>query len=270
MDDFLFLPVKSPYNTWQNVRKSKGYEHVAMQLSPRFTTVCIRNCPQYVHNFLNVPSSPCSHRQALGPTWKREYPSVLRIPPCSLPGMASFVNPSKPNFRVTSLKDPTPLISYHIDSWTPACGQNSHTPPSSSHAHEVRASVIRKTSDVTSSWPLTSDEEARGKNSRFRRTCGLRRSLKHLCGFSVLLVFPFDRLTLSWMYRSAKRWAFDRQRGGQVYNLQTTSTWVGTGGPYRHPPCATSGTFMCSLSSFTRLFSSERFSAFLRVRLTKD
>uniref|UniRef100_A0A096MAR0 Interferon regulatory factor n=1 Tax=Poecilia formosa TaxID=48698 RepID=A0A096MAR0_POEFO len=76
---------------------------------------------------------------------------IGRIPPCSLPGMASFVNPSKPNFRVTSLKDPTPLISYHIDSWTPACGQNSHTPPSSSHAHEVRASVIRKTSDVTSS-----------------------------------------------------------------------------------------------------------------------
>uniref|UniRef100_M3ZPE7 Interferon regulatory factor n=1 Tax=Xiphophorus maculatus TaxID=8083 RepID=M3ZPE7_XIPMA len=91
------------------------------------------------------------NKEALGPTWKREYPSVLRIPPCSLPGMASFVNPSKPNFRVTSLKDPTPLISYHIDSWTPACGQNSHTPPSSSHAHEVRASVIRKTSDVTSS-----------------------------------------------------------------------------------------------------------------------
>uniref|UniRef100_A0A3B5M2A1 Interferon regulatory factor n=1 Tax=Xiphophorus couchianus TaxID=32473 RepID=A0A3B5M2A1_9TELE len=86
------------------------------------------------------------HSALTGKTDKR-----ARIPPCSLPGMASFVNPSKPNFRVTSLKDPTPLISYHIDSWTPACGQNSHTPPSSSHAHEVRASVIRKTSDVTSS-----------------------------------------------------------------------------------------------------------------------
>ncbi|KAM4732752.1 interferon regulatory factor 2 isoform 2-T3 [Anableps anableps] len=91
------------------------------------------------------------NKEALGPTWKRDCPSVLRIPPCSLPGMASFVNPSKPNFRVTSLKDPAPLISYHIDGWTPVYGQNSHTSPSSSHAHEVRASVIRKTSDVTSS-----------------------------------------------------------------------------------------------------------------------
>lgn len=78
--------------------------------------------------------------QGLGAVWQRDYSSVLRIPPCSLPGMATFVSPNKPNFRVTSLKDPTPLISYHLDSWTP-----------SASSRETRASVIRKTSDVTTS-----------------------------------------------------------------------------------------------------------------------
>uniref|UniRef100_A0A3B3UXU6 Interferon regulatory factor n=1 Tax=Poecilia latipinna TaxID=48699 RepID=A0A3B3UXU6_9TELE len=133
-------------NEDQTVSSSHSYP---LQISP--VSSC---CGETSHTQTHPPNRSMlrgTEKKALGPTWKREYPSVLRIPPCSLPGMASFVNPSKPNFRVTSLKDPTPLISYHIDSWTPACSQNSHTPPSSSHAHEVRASVIRKTSDVTSS-----------------------------------------------------------------------------------------------------------------------
>nr|XP_046262279.1 interferon regulatory factor 2 [Scatophagus argus]XP_046262280.1 interferon regulatory factor 2 [Scatophagus argus]XP_046262281.1 interferon regulatory factor 2 [Scatophagus argus] len=81
--------------------------------------------------------------------WRRECStSVLRVPTCSLPGMATFVSTSKPNFKVTSTRDPAPLISYHTDSWTPAYGQNS---AAASHTHEMRASVIMKTSDVTSS-----------------------------------------------------------------------------------------------------------------------
>uniref|UniRef100_A0AAQ6ALF6 Interferon regulatory factor n=1 Tax=Amphiprion ocellaris TaxID=80972 RepID=A0AAQ6ALF6_AMPOC len=84
--------------------------------------------------------------------WRRDYStSVLRIPKCSLPGMATFVSPSKPNFRVTSTRDPAPLISYHTDGWTPSYSQNSLVSAATSHTHEMRASVIMKTSDVTSS-----------------------------------------------------------------------------------------------------------------------
>ncbi|XP_054453482.1 interferon regulatory factor 2 [Anoplopoma fimbria] len=82
----------------------------------------------------------------------RDYnTTVLRVPTCSLPGMASFVTTSKPNFRVTSTRDPTPLISYHTDGWTPDYGQNSFVSAAASQAHEMRASVIMKTSDVTPS-----------------------------------------------------------------------------------------------------------------------
>lgn len=87
----------------------------------------------------------------MGSAWKRDYSSVLRIPPCSLPSMATFVSTSKANFRVTSMKDPSPLISYHGDGWMPTYTQNSVASSASSHGHEMRASVIRKTSDVTTS-----------------------------------------------------------------------------------------------------------------------
>ncbi|XP_029918090.1 interferon regulatory factor 2 isoform X2 [Myripristis murdjan] len=86
--------------------------------------------------------------------WRSRYSSsVLRVPSCALPGMATFVTAAKPNFRVTSTRDPTPLISYHTDGWTSGYGQNSQllVPAGTSHAHEMRASVIMKTSDVTSS-----------------------------------------------------------------------------------------------------------------------
>ncbi|KAM9377917.1 interferon regulatory factor 2 isoform 1-T2 [Pholidichthys leucotaenia] len=92
------------------------------------------------------------NQQGVGAVFRQDYStSVLRIPTCSLPGMATFVSPSKPNFRVTSTRDPAPLISYNTDDWTPACGQNSLTSTASSHTHEVRASVIMKTSDITPS-----------------------------------------------------------------------------------------------------------------------
>ncbi|XP_029297382.1 interferon regulatory factor 2 [Cottoperca gobio] len=89
-------------------------------------------------------------KEGVSAVWRRDYStSVLRVPTCSLPGMATFVTASKPNFRVTSTRDPTPLISYHTDGWTPAFDQNSLE--ATSQTHEMRASVIMKTSDVTSS-----------------------------------------------------------------------------------------------------------------------
>ncbi|KAM6952794.1 interferon regulatory factor 2 isoform 3-T3 [Lycodopsis pacificus] len=87
-------------------------------------------------------------KDGVSTVWRPDYnTSVLRVPTCSLPGMDSFVSASKPNFRVTSTRDPTPLISYHTDGWTPDYGQNSLA----SASHEMRASVIMKTSDVTPS-----------------------------------------------------------------------------------------------------------------------
>lgn len=98
----------------------------------------------------------CLNWQGVSEVWRRDYnPSVLRIPTCPLPGMATFVTATKPNFRVTSTRDPVPLISYHTDGWTPAYSHNSLVSTATSHTHEMRASVIMKTSDVTSSWPLT-------------------------------------------------------------------------------------------------------------------
>lgn len=91
--------------------------------------------------------------KCVGALYRPEYSSVLRVPStCSLPGMSTFVNNNKPNFRVTSTRDPAPLISYHSNGWTPtfaSCAPG--TPSAPSHAHEKRASVIMKTSDVTSS-----------------------------------------------------------------------------------------------------------------------
>uniref|UniRef100_A0A3Q3WW26 Interferon regulatory factor n=1 Tax=Mola mola TaxID=94237 RepID=A0A3Q3WW26_MOLML len=85
-------------------------------------------------------------------TWRQEYnSSVLRVPSCSLPGITTFVSAGKPKFRVTSTRDPAPLISYHSDGWTSAYSQNSLVSAATSHTHEMRASVIMKTSDVTSS-----------------------------------------------------------------------------------------------------------------------
>ncbi|XP_018558473.1 interferon regulatory factor 2 [Lates calcarifer] len=91
-------------------------------------------------------------KEGVSAVWRRDYnTTVLRVPSCSLPGMATFVTANKPNFRVTSTRDPAPLISYHTDSWTPAYSQNSIVSPATGHTHEMRASVIMKTSDVTSS-----------------------------------------------------------------------------------------------------------------------
>lgn len=89
--------------------------------------------------------------KCVGALYRPEYSSVLRVP-CSLPGMSTFVNNNKPNFRVTSTRDPAPLISYHSNGWTSTFASSAPgTPSAPSHAHEKRASVIMKTSDVTSS-----------------------------------------------------------------------------------------------------------------------
>ncbi|KAM7388988.1 hypothetical protein PAMP_022989 [Pampus punctatissimus] len=89
-------------------------------------------------------------KQGVSAVW-RHNTSVLRVPKCSLPSMATFVSTNKQNFRVTSTRDPAPLISYHNNDWMPAYSQNSIVSPASGHTHEMRASVIMKTSDVTSS-----------------------------------------------------------------------------------------------------------------------
>ncbi|XP_077388341.1 interferon regulatory factor 2 [Festucalex cinctus] len=92
-------------------------------------------------------------QQAVNPAWRRDHGrSVLKVPPSSLPGMATFVRGSKPYCRITTTRDPNPLISYHSDSWsTTPYSHNAVTSSIPGHTHEMRASVIMKTSDVTSS-----------------------------------------------------------------------------------------------------------------------
>ncbi|XP_037117109.1 interferon regulatory factor 2-like isoform X1 [Syngnathus acus] len=91
-------------------------------------------------------------QQSVNPAWRRDHSrSVLKVSPSSLPGMATFVRGSKPRCRITTTRDPNPLISYHSDGWPTPYSQNSLTSSIPSHTHEMRASVIRKTSDVTSS-----------------------------------------------------------------------------------------------------------------------
>lgn len=65
--------------------------------------------------------------------------------------MATFINSGKSHFKVTSMQDPSPLISYHADTWTPAYKNLA------SHTHEMRASVIMKTSDITS-WHMGTND----------------------------------------------------------------------------------------------------------------
>lgn len=128
-------------------------------LSPQHTSeICHNFCFAHLCLCFLFLLLPHFGSQGIGAVWKRDYSTkVLRIPSCSLPSMATFVSPSKPNFKVISTRDPTPLISYHNDSWSGTCNQNSLMSTPTAHTHEMRASVIMKTSDVTSSWPLTSD-----------------------------------------------------------------------------------------------------------------
>ncbi|XP_061690798.1 interferon regulatory factor 2 [Syngnathoides biaculeatus] len=90
--------------------------------------------------------------QGVNRAWTRDRGrSILKVSPSSLPGMATFVKGNKPYCRITTMRDPDPHISYHSDSWTTPCSQNSLMSSIPSHTHEMRASVIMKTSDVTSS-----------------------------------------------------------------------------------------------------------------------
>nr|XP_046218561.1 interferon regulatory factor 2-like isoform X3 [Oncorhynchus gorbuscha] len=83
--------------------------------------------------------------------------SVLRVPSCSLPSMATFVTTGKvTNFKVTSTRDPMPLISYDNSPWKRDMPAALHPPSeqassSQASAAETRASVIMKTSDISKS-----------------------------------------------------------------------------------------------------------------------
>ncbi|KAG5848326.1 hypothetical protein ANANG_G00097300 [Anguilla anguilla] len=87
--------------------------------------------------------------------------SVLKMPACPLPGMATFVTSGKKNFKVTSSREVSPLIAYDSTPWGPLFSSVSPPPiPTTSArapapAHENRASVIMKTSDVSSSTVKT-------------------------------------------------------------------------------------------------------------------
>ncbi|KAJ8416541.1 hypothetical protein AAFF_G00358290 [Aldrovandia affinis] len=74
-----------------------------------------------------------------------------------LPSMATFVTSGKTNFKVTSSQEESPLIAYNIMPWNvppiqpPALpGTSGHTP-----SHETRASVIKKTPDISKSTVKT-------------------------------------------------------------------------------------------------------------------
>ncbi|XP_066506046.1 interferon regulatory factor 2 isoform X3 [Hoplias malabaricus] len=77
--------------------------------------------------------------------------SVMRT---SLPSMSTFITPTKPNFRITTVRDPSTL-SFHgsHSSEGPWSIPSSHPPvtPNQPPIHENRASVIMKTSDVSKS-----------------------------------------------------------------------------------------------------------------------
>ncbi|KAI1887572.1 hypothetical protein AGOR_G00191690 [Albula goreensis] len=81
--------------------------------------------------------------------------SVLKMPTCPLPGMATFVTSGKKNFKVTASREESPLIAYSSTPWAPFFPsippQALPNPSTRTPVHENRASVIMKTSDVSSS-----------------------------------------------------------------------------------------------------------------------
>ncbi|KAJ8335891.1 hypothetical protein SKAU_G00392330 [Synaphobranchus kaupii] len=85
--------------------------------------------------------------------------SVLKMPTCPLPGMATFVTSGKKNFKVTSSREDSPLIAYNSTPWGPLFPSISPPPLPTTSArapvHENRASVIMKTSDISSSTVKT-------------------------------------------------------------------------------------------------------------------
>ncbi|XP_030223656.1 interferon regulatory factor 2 isoform X2 [Gadus morhua] len=102
-----------------------------------------------------IHASCCGERQrrrgfpqtGVSGAWMRNYStSILRMPSGPLPGMSSFMA-NKPSLRITTIQDPNPLISYRADKWTTRYVKSK---PGTT-GHEVRASVIMKTSDVNSS-----------------------------------------------------------------------------------------------------------------------
>eukprot|EP00063_Salmo_salar_P093414 XP_014068249.1 PREDICTED: interferon regulatory factor 2 isoform X2 [Salmo salar] len=105
----------------------------------------------------SVHSEEDSKEDLRGGLWESSFTSsVLRVPSCSLPSMATFVTGGKvTNFKVTSTRDPMPLISYSNSPWTRDMPAAQHPPSeeassSQASAAETRASVIMKTPDVSS------------------------------------------------------------------------------------------------------------------------
>ncbi|KAJ8271767.1 hypothetical protein COCON_G00106260 [Conger conger] len=90
---------------------------------------------------------------------KPQFSSVLKMPTCPLPSMATFVTSGKKNFKVTSSQEDSPLIAYNSTPWGPLFPSVPPPPLPTTSArapvHENRASVIMKTSDVSSSTVKT-------------------------------------------------------------------------------------------------------------------
>lgn len=68
-----------------------------------------------------------------------------------LPGMSSFISPDKPNFKITTVQDSA--LPFAVGTSWSLFPTPSHKPGPSGQAaaHEKRASVIMKTSDVSKS-----------------------------------------------------------------------------------------------------------------------
>ncbi|XP_056328114.1 interferon regulatory factor 2 isoform X2 [Danio aesculapii] len=68
-----------------------------------------------------------------------------------LPGMSSFISPDKPNFKITTVQDS--VLPFAVETSWSLFPTPSHKPGPSGQAaaHEKRASVIMKTSDVSKS-----------------------------------------------------------------------------------------------------------------------
>ncbi|TWW56011.1 Interferon regulatory factor 2 [Takifugu flavidus] len=132
----------SPPGSW--LASTAGTRDLAStaQTCPAFSSASEFNSPPDSDTDSDVEDS----KKDVSDVWKQDHgTSLVTVATCSLPGMATFISSGKSHFRVTSMQDPTPLISYHADTWMPTYKNLS------SHTHEVRASVIMKTSDVTSS-----------------------------------------------------------------------------------------------------------------------
>ncbi|XP_030650312.1 interferon regulatory factor 2 [Chanos chanos] len=95
-------------------------------------------------------------KEGLQNIWNaKQHPLNMKLPTCSLPGMSTFVNQTKTNFKITAIPDSEPrAVPYAAATWTQLPRQlpsQSPGPSGKPVASETRASVIMKTSDVSKS-----------------------------------------------------------------------------------------------------------------------